>query len=186
MFKPLLPVIALAALAGCAGAPVIAPNQVSSGYQPSELAASAAKTPVGVTVRGRPFGLDDQTAAARIVPLLPTATPAGRQLSAAVGVSEKPLHHLVFDFAAPGDETAEELCRGGRAGSAAAPAGDRVLVFGALCVGVSPVTWAVGRNDLSANADSPGFGALMGRMGSLLMPNDNPGNRGESGVRITN
>jgi hypothetical protein len=63
MYKHLMSLLALATLSACAGAPVIAPQEILSSYQPSELAASAGKAPVGVTVRGRPFGLDDQAAA---------------------------------------------------------------------------------------------------------------------------
>jgi NAD(P)-dependent dehydrogenase (short-subunit alcohol dehydrogenase family) len=83
--------------------------------------------------------------------------------------------------AAAPSETAEELCRGGRAGGGAAPAGDQVVVLGALCLGVTPLTWAVGRVDQANGPDSQAFVALMSRMGLLLMPNDNPWNGGGGG-----
>jgi len=183
MSKLLGSVCAICLLSACSGVPVVAPREVSSAYQMSELAASAGKAPVGVSVRGRPFGLDDQTAAGRITPMLSTTGPAAGRLAAAAGPTEKPIHHLIFDFAAAPDETAEELCRGGRAGVGAgtAPSGDRVSVLGALCVGVTPLTWAVGRVEPTNGVDSSAFIALMNRMGSLLMPSDNPWARGEGG-----
>lgn len=184
MFKILASAGALCLLSACAGQPIVAPRELASSYQPSELAMSAGKAPIGVTVRGRPYGLSDQAAAAAIAPLLPTSGPAAGKITAASGPTDKPTHHLVFNFAAAIDETAEEACRGGRAGGASAAAGDRVAVLGALCVGASPVSWAVGRVDQAASADSPAFRALMDRMGTLLMPNDNPGNRGEAGNRL--
>jgi len=165
----LVALLALATLSGCAGGSTIGPLEVTSGYQPRELAASAAQTPVSVAARGRPFGLDDQAAAARIALLLPTGTAAGRNFSPAATVPDRPVHHLVFDFAATGGETADELCRGGRLGSTAAPAG-RMTVFGALCVGATPLSWAVGSTDASSGADSPEFRRFISDVAYALLP----------------
>ncbi len=185
MSKLLSSVCALCLLSACSGVPVFAPQEILTAYQPNELAASAAKMPVGVTVRGRPFGMDDQAMAQRVAALLPTSTPAAGRIAAASGPMDKPIHHLVFNFAAPANESADELCRGGRAGVPPAPSGgDRVKVFGALCIGVSPLTWAVGSTDGASTPDAPAFQALINRMGSILMPSDNPGNKGESNVRM--
>ena len=186
MYKHLISLFALATLSACAGAPMIAPQEILSSYQPSELAASAGKAPVGVTVRGRPFGLDDQAVAARLVAMLPTATPAANRLAAAAGPVDAPVHHLVFNFAAPVNETADALCRGGRTGSVAAPTGDRITIFAALCIGVSPQTWAVGTVDQAATIDAPAVRALIAQLGSRLMPNENPGNKSDGGVRVVN
>lgn len=186
MFKVFASVSALFLLSACAGSPVIAPREVTSSYQPSELAASAGKAPIGVSVRGRPFGLTDQAAASAIAPLLPTSGPTAGKFAAAAGPTDRPTHHLVFNFAAPIDEAAEETCRGGRAGGGTAAPGDRILVQAALCLGVSPMSWAVGRVDQASGPDSPAFKALIDRMGSLLMPNDTPGARGEVNNRLNN
>ncbi len=175
MSKLIFPGFALMLLAACSGAPTIASSDVSSTYQSSELAASAAKTPVGVSVLGRPFGLDDQAAAAQLIPLLPTATPAGGLLRVAAAPTERPIHRLVFDFAAPENETAEELCRGGRAISRPTNGGGRATVFGALCIGETPLSWAVGSTDLADSLAAPAFRRLMERMGSTLMPTGAPG-----------
>jgi hypothetical protein len=186
MFKLLASASALCLLSACAGLPVVAPRDVASSYLPSELSASAGKAPIGVSVRGRPFGLTDQAAASAIVPLLPTSGPAAGKFAAASGPTDKPTHHLVFNFAAAADETAEETCRGGRAGGGTAAPGDRVVVLAALCVGVSQVSWAVGRVDEATGPDSPAFKSLISRMGSLLMPNDTPDNRSKVGIRLIN
>jgi hypothetical protein len=183
MFKLFVALSAVGLLSACAGSPVIAPRELSSSYQPSELAASAGKAPIGVSVRGRPFGLADLAAATAITPMLPSSGPAAGKLAAAAGPTDKPAHHLVFNFAAPLGETAEEACRGGSAGSGAAAPGGDVTVLGVLCVGVSPLSWAVGRVDQATTLDSPSFKSLMTQMGLILMPNDNPGNRGESNIR---
>jgi hypothetical protein len=186
MYKHVMSFLALATLSACAGAPMIAPQEILSSYQPSELAASAGKAPIGVTVRGRPFGLDDQAAAARLVAMLPTSTPAATRLNAATGPADSPVHHLVFSFAAPLNETADALCRGGRTGSVAASTGDRITIFAALCIGVSPQTWAVGTVDQATSIDAPAVRALIAQLGSRLMPNDNPGNKSDGGVRVVN
>ncbi|MFY7963182.1 MAG: hypothetical protein ACOVVK_24120 [Elsteraceae bacterium] len=184
MYKLLASVSALFVLSACAGSPVIAPRDVASSYLPTELAASAGKAPIAVSVRGRPFGLADQAAASAILPLLPTSGPAAGKFAAAAGPTDRPTHHLVFNFAAPIDETAEETCRGGRAGGGAAAAGDRVVIQAALCLGLSPMSWAVGRVDQATSPDSPAFKALIDHLGSLLMPTETPGNRGEPNNRL--
>jgi len=186
MFKGFVSISALCLLSACAGLPIVAPREVTSSYQPSELATSAGQAPIGVSVRGRPFGLNDQAAASAITPMLPTSGPAAGKLAAATGPTDRPRHHLMFNFAASLDETAEETCRGGRATGATAAPGGSVAVLGALCLGVTPMTWAVGRVDQATSVDSPAFSALMSEMGSLLMPSDNPGNRGEANIRILN
>jgi hypothetical protein len=186
MFKLLASTSALFLLSACAGLPVVAPNDVRSSYLPSELSASAGTAPIGVSVRGRPFGLSDQAAAGAIAPLLPTSGPTAGKFAAAAGPTDKATHHLVFNFAAASDESAEETCQGGRAGGGTAAPGDRIVAQAALCLGVSPMSWAVGRVDQATGVDSPAFKSLIDRMGSLLMPNETPGNRGEVGNRLIN
>jgi hypothetical protein len=155
-------------LAGCVG-PILAPGDIFTTYIPAELSRDAARAPIGVAVRAA----QGDDAAARVVAALPRSGPARGNFAAAGAPTTATRHHIVVDFAPAADQTPDALCQG--AASGGAPTAGSVSA--ALCLGVTPLSWAVARDQRGAAPGEPGFADTIAQLGLALMPNDNPHRR---------
>lgn len=173
--RSVLPLCALALLAGCADLPLVYNQSVANVYNPTEFGYGAGRRDLTTVIRGDPFDMGQERFADAVIEVLNRHEPRPQptNFTTTPGESARPAYRVLLLFDAPAAVSRLEVCRGSSAVPQVDP-GDEVRVTAAFCRSggaLSSLTAEIGQVE---GVDDPAFDRLIGQVVALLFPTTDP------------